>query len=104
MRVNGDGKTNGEATRRPTIEEALLAPGEPRDRLDRVAIFAATQAQQFLNMFGAVDDRLEALEAEIARLKTQRDRPADTGGSGHGQGGGGRNCSNGTGNGAGGNG
>jgi hypothetical protein len=97
--ANGDGEANGaEGAAPPTPEEALAAFGEPRDRIDRIAVFVATQAVNMAKMIelqaqGLADllklqsstmtflaERIVRLEAEVARLgEATRDTPSDDG-------------------------
>lgn len=102
MHGNGSGEThegNGDDTSpRVTFEEALAAIGPARDRVDRIAIFAAQTSNDLLyalqrtldlsaTFILALSERLANAEAEIAELKgTPRASSRSNGGNGAGHG------------------
>jgi hypothetical protein len=94
MGANGNGDSGNREGARPTYEEARAAFGEPRDRVDRVALFAVEQSEALLQAFklqsegmleliALLNERFRLLEAEIAKLKAERrgEPPEDERGS-----------------------
>ena len=95
MRGNGNGGNgheSGEVTQ-ADFDAALAALGAPRDRVDRITAFAASQCNALLQMINAQSDatsgmikllneQFSLIEGEIARLKAQklRDRRIDLSG------------------------
>jgi hypothetical protein len=76
MRGNGnggDGDNGHDEAGRPTFEEAIAAFGEPVDRFDHFALFCAKQIHALAGMMMLIGKRLDALEAELAALKAERD-------------------------------
>ncbi len=85
MSSNGH-EPNGEG-QRISFAEALASMGEPRDRLDKLAVFTATQThalaemidklasstaeqdRQLLDVIKLLSRRVEILETELARSK-----------------------------------
>ena len=84
---------NGSEGAAITYEEARQALGPPRDRLDQVVLFAAdqgedlrklivAQAEAMQGLFDLVQQRFALIEAEIERMKAERERDrADMGGA-----------------------
>ena len=101
MLGNGDGN-GGEGERaKITYEEARQAVGPPRDRVDRVALFAADQgmllqraltahAEAMHGILTHLGERFRNIESEVAKLKAALRRArVDFGGEDEDQGGGG---------------
>jgi hypothetical protein len=79
----GNGETPNGPGPRPTLEEALAAFGEPRDRLDRLALFLGqqtisiagmieTQTRATIELMKLVSDQVGLLASEVASLREQR--------------------------------
>jgi uncharacterized small protein (DUF1192 family) len=84
MSANGNGGTHepdGDRAMQACFDAALAAMPD-RDRVDRLAVFAATQSDALLRMIELLGRRIDLLEAELARLRAQqrRDRRVDLGG------------------------
>jgi hypothetical protein len=94
MHGDGNGGNGAEGAARPTVEEALAAFGEPRDRLDRIALFVGEQtinigrmiesqtrgtadllklqSDAMISMMRLLGEQIEVLTREIASLKGER--------------------------------
>jgi hypothetical protein len=91
--TDGNGETgSAEGAPRPSIEEALAAFGEPRDRVDRIGLFVAQrtvdvtrmielQAQGMADVLKLQSDMILLLGERVARLEARleamRDMPSD---------------------------
>jgi hypothetical protein len=98
MGATSENGNDAEGSPRRSLEEAIAALGEPKD-IDRLAIFVGRQtvdmarmiegqtramadllkrqADAMIGLMKFLGERISHLEAEVARLKAQRDAPSD---------------------------